>query len=64
MAPPTECSRPSRSWHPHGDVAYNTQADGKNVGVYVGFGIGKAGKDWYHDALKNAGDWGVAYTYT
>ena len=46
-----------------GDVAYNTQADGKNVGVYVGFGIGKAGKDWYHDALKNAGDWGVAYTY-
>lgn len=46
-----------------GDLAYNTQADGRNVGWYVGAGIGNAGKDWYHDVLKNKGDWGVSYTY-
>ncbi|MBI3785614.1 MAG: putative porin [Deltaproteobacteria bacterium] len=45
------------------DVAYNTQADGHNVGMYVGAGIGKAGKDWYHNTLKNQGDWGLSYTY-
>ena len=26
-------------------------------------GIGKAQKDWYHDRLKNPGDWGVSYTW-
>jgi hypothetical protein len=46
-----------------GDLAYNTQADGRNVGFYTGVGIGKAGKDWYHNALKNKGDWGLSYTY-
>ncbi len=46
-----------------GDFAYNTQADRRNVGLYVGAGIGKAGKDWYRDTLKNPGDWGVSYTY-
>lgn len=46
-----------------GDFAYNTQADGKNVGFYVGAGIGKAGRDWYHDGLKNQWDWGMSYTY-
>ncbi|HVM95948.1 MAG TPA: putative porin, partial [Candidatus Acidoferrales bacterium] len=46
-----------------GDFAYNTQAEGHNVGMYVGAGIGKAGRDWYHDTLKNAGDWGLSYTY-
>lgn len=44
------------------DLAYNTQADGRNVGFYLGAGIGKAGKDWYHNGLKNPGDWGLAYT--
>ena len=47
-----------------GDLAYNTEADGKNLGVAVGVGIGKAGRDWYHDStLKNQGDWGVGYTF-
>lgn len=46
-----------------GDFAYNTLADTRNVGLYVGFGIGKAGKDYYHDGLKNQGDWGASYTY-
>jgi hypothetical protein len=46
-----------------GDVAYNTQADGRNVGLYAGAGIGKAGKDWYRNVLKNQGDWGLSYTY-
>jgi len=46
-----------------GDLAYNTEAEGKNVGVYVGAGIGKAGKDYYHDTLKNQGDWGASYTF-
>lgn len=46
-----------------GDLAYNTQADGHNVGFYTGVGIGKAGKDWYHNGLKNQGDWGASYTY-
>ncbi|HVN87584.1 MAG TPA: putative porin [Candidatus Binatia bacterium] len=46
-----------------GDLAYNTQADTKNTGFYVGAGIGKAGKDWYHNSLKNQGDWGLSYAY-
>jgi hypothetical protein len=46
-----------------GDVVYNTQADSKNTGFTIGAGIGKAGKDWYHDGLKNPGDWGVSYDY-
>ena len=46
-----------------GDLAYNTQADRRNVGFYVGAGLGRAGKDWYRDTLKNPGDWGVSYTY-
>jgi hypothetical protein len=46
-----------------GDLAYNTQADGRNLGLYVGAGIGNAGHDWYHNGLKNPGDWGLSYTY-
>jgi hypothetical protein len=46
------------------DVAYNTQAEGRNVGLYLGAGIGKAGKDWYHNGLKNPGDWGMSYTFS
>jgi len=46
-----------------GDLVYNTQADGKNLGFYTGIGIGKAGRDWYHDSMKNPGDWGASYTY-
>lgn len=46
-----------------GDFAYNTQADSQSAGFYTGVGIGKAGKDWYHNGLKNAGDWGLSYTY-
>lgn len=46
-----------------GDLAYNTQADGRNLGAYVGAGIGKGGRDWYHDGLKTPGDWGFSYTY-
>jgi len=45
------------------DVVCNTSAGSDNTGFYVGAGIGKAGKDWYHDSLKNPGDWGVSYTY-
>ena len=45
------------------DLACNTAADDDNVGFYVGAGIGKAGKDWYHDSLKNPGDWGMSYTF-
>jgi Putative porin len=46
-----------------GDVAYNTQADTRNVGFYAGLGVGKAGKDWYHNGLSKVGDWGASYTY-
>ncbi|MFN8626200.1 MAG: putative porin [Candidatus Binatia bacterium] len=46
-----------------GEVAYNTRAEGRNVGVYVGAGIGDAGRDWYHARLANPGDWGLSYTY-
>jgi len=47
----------------YADVAYNTQADGHNVGVYGGTGIGKAGRGWYRNNIRNAGDWGLSYTY-
>jgi hypothetical protein len=46
-----------------GEVANNTQADSRNTGFAIGVGIGKAQKDWYHDGLKNPGDWGVSYTW-
>jgi hypothetical protein len=47
-----------------GDFAWNTEASsGRSLGFYIGFGIGEAGKDYYHDGLKNQGDWGVSYTY-
>ncbi len=46
-----------------GDLAYNTLADGRNLGLYVGAGVGRAGTDWYRDTLRNPGDWGVSYTY-
>jgi putative porin len=46
-----------------GDVVYNTVAPTRNTGFYVGVGIGRSGKDYYHDTLKNQGDWGLSYTY-
>ena len=46
-----------------GDLVYNTQANSHNTGFVIGLGIGKAGKDWYHDSLKNAGDWGTSYCW-
>jgi len=45
------------------DVAYNSQAEGRNVGVYAGAGIGNPGRDWYHNVLTKQGDWGFSYTY-
>jgi len=47
----------------YGDVVYNTQADSRNVGFYAGVGFGSAGKDYYHDGLKKAGQWGTSYTF-
>jgi len=46
-----------------GDLVYNTQAPGRNLGVAVGAGIGKGGRDWYHNNLKTQGDWAFSYTY-
>ena len=46
-----------------GEVAYNTQADSNGTGFNVGVGFGNSGRDWYHNSLKNAGDWAIAYTY-
>jgi len=46
-----------------GDLAYNTQAAKRNLGFYVGAGIGKAGKGWYSNSMKNHGDWGASYTF-
>jgi hypothetical protein len=46
-----------------GDVAYNTRSSGRNSGVVIGLGVGKAGRDWYHMGLKNPGDWGVSYCW-
>jgi len=54
---------PGRSAGVFGDLAYNTLADSKNTGVYVGAGVGSTGKDWYHNVLSNQGDWAVSYTY-
>ncbi|HVN83756.1 MAG TPA: putative porin [Candidatus Binatia bacterium] len=45
------------------DLAYNSLADTKNTGVYAGVGVGSSGKDWYHNNLKNQGDWAVTYIY-
>ncbi len=45
------------------DFVNNTQAQGRDTGWSIGFGIGKAQRDWYHDSLKNPGDWGVSYTW-
>jgi len=45
------------------DAVWNSAADGHNVGTYAGIGFGRAGGDYYHDVLKNRGDWGVVYTY-
>lgn len=46
-----------------GEVAHNTQADHDGTGFAVGAGFGKAGKDWYHNSMKNAGDWAFSYTF-
>ena len=46
-----------------GEVAYNTQADSDGVGFATGVGFGNAGKDWYHNSLKNPGEWAISYTY-
>jgi hypothetical protein len=46
-----------------GDYANNTEASSHNNGVSIGFGLGKAMRDWYHDSLKNPGDWGLGYTW-
>ena len=46
-----------------GDLAYNTAAESRNSGGVIGLGVGKAGKDWYHDSLRNPGDWGVSYCW-
>jgi hypothetical protein len=45
------------------DFAYNTRAATRNLGVYLGFGIGKTFRDWYHDSLNKQGDWGMSYTW-
>jgi len=47
----------------YGELANNTQADKHNSGVILGVGVGKAGKDWYHNSLKNPGDWAVTYSW-
>ena len=46
-----------------GEVAHNTQASSRNTGVAIGVGIGRGQRDWYHDSLKNPGDWGMSYTW-
>lgn len=46
-----------------GDLVYNTEADGKNLGIAIGGGIGKVGRDWYHASLRNQGDWALSYTF-
>ncbi len=46
-----------------GEVAYNTQASSGSTGFATGFGFGKGGRDWYHNDLKNQGDWAISYTY-
>jgi hypothetical protein len=46
-----------------GEVAHNTQADHDGTGFAVGTGFGKSGKDWYHNSLKNPGEWAFSYTF-
>jgi len=60
FANPVGLGIPAGLW---GDFVNNTDAKGRDTGVSVGLGIGKAQRDWYHDSLKNPGDWGIAYTW-
>jgi len=46
-----------------GEFVNNTEATGHNNGVTIGLGVGKAQRDWYHDSLKNPGDWGMSYNW-
>jgi hypothetical protein len=47
-----------------GEFAYNTLAKNpRDFGLAIGFGIGKAGKGWYNNSLKNQFDWGASYTW-
>lgn len=46
-----------------GDFAYNSQASRRDFGFALGVGIGKAGRGWYGNSLKNQGDWGASYTW-
>jgi len=45
------------------DLANNTQAELRDTGIALGVGIGKGQRDWYHDSLKNPGDWGLSFTW-
>lgn len=45
------------------DFAYNTEAATRNLGVYVGAGIGNARRDYYRNSLKNPGDWSMSATW-
>ncbi len=47
----------------YGEAAYNPQARSDGTGFIVGAGFGKSGRDWYHNSLKNPGDWAVSYAY-
>lgn len=44
------------------ELAYNTEASDRNLGFYLGAGIGRARKDWYRNVLLDPGDWAVSYT--
>jgi hypothetical protein len=46
-----------------GEVAYNTQANSSGTGFATGVGFGNSGRDWYHNSLKNPGEWAISYTY-
>lgn len=46
-----------------GEAAYNTLADHDGTGFIVGAGFGSSGRDWYHNNLKNPGEWAIAYSY-
>jgi hypothetical protein len=46
-----------------GDLVYNTEADGKALGIATGFGFGHGSRDWYHNTLKNQHDWAFTYTF-
>jgi hypothetical protein len=45
------------------DASYNTLADGKAFGFATGFGFGRAGRDWYHEVMRNQYDWACSYTF-